>query len=177
MFNLGIDIGGTAIKYGVVAPDHTIIEKGKIVTRKEDGEGAILSDIASLCRNRAALNQAGNLQIFIQSHRSKPKEVQKCFSSEARLLCDRLLERLAGLEDGDTGSRDQDLLAGLGVAADMCLSGLNVKNTEADQLDLFTGLKRGGDGLENGVDRLLTVLAGQLCFFGNGCNEFCFVHG
>ena len=51
MFNLGIDIGGTAIKYGVVAPDHTIIEKGKIVTRKEDGEGAILSDIASLCRN------------------------------------------------------------------------------------------------------------------------------
>lgn len=27
MFNLGIDIGGTAIKYGVVAPDHTIIEK------------------------------------------------------------------------------------------------------------------------------------------------------
>lgn len=51
MYNLGIDIGGTAIKYGVVTPDHEIIEKGKIATRSADGEQAILSDIASLCKS------------------------------------------------------------------------------------------------------------------------------
>ncbi len=54
MYNLGIDIGGTAIKYGVVAADHTIIEKGKIVTRTKDGEGAILGDIAALCKQLSA---------------------------------------------------------------------------------------------------------------------------
>ncbi len=49
MYNLGIDIGGTFIKYGVVSENYKIVEKGKIVTRTKDGEDAIFSDIKALC--------------------------------------------------------------------------------------------------------------------------------
>ncbi len=54
MYNLGIDIGGTAIKYGVVAENHKIIEKGKIDTHTALGEKGVLDDVVALCKTLAA---------------------------------------------------------------------------------------------------------------------------
>ena len=52
------------------------------------------------------------------------------------LLRNVILERLADLERGDTGSGDGDLFLGSGVAADAGGALLDLEGAEADELDL-----------------------------------------
>lgn len=49
--HLGIDIGGTSIKYGVVDSKKNIIEKGQIPTQLHNGAEGIMDDIISLTKN------------------------------------------------------------------------------------------------------------------------------
>ncbi|MGL5647800.1 MAG: ROK family protein [Clostridium sp.] len=47
---IGIDIGGTSIKFAVVSEEFEILEKGKIETRKTNTENFILEDIKGIVR-------------------------------------------------------------------------------------------------------------------------------
>ncbi|MEG1742735.1 MAG: ROK family protein [Clostridia bacterium] len=49
-YRLGVDIGGTTIKFGVIDENYNIVEKTKIATEKELGADAILNDIISSCK-------------------------------------------------------------------------------------------------------------------------------
>lgn len=49
-YRLGIDIGGTSVKIGVVDENYQIVEKGKIPTRRDQGAKVILNDIVDACR-------------------------------------------------------------------------------------------------------------------------------
>ena len=65
--------------------------------------------------------------------------VSRSFYADLSLLGDGFLQSLADLEGGNAGSGDGDLSLGLGVAADARAALLDLKSTEADQLNLLTG--------------------------------------
>ena len=71
------------------------------------------------------------------------------------LLCDLVLQRLAGLEDGHGGGGDLDGLAGLGVDALAGIALLRLEGAEAGELDLVARGHGGGDGVKGGEDGLL----------------------
>lgn len=48
--HLGIDIGGTAIKYGVVDSKNNIIKKGQIPTQQHNGDKGIMDEIIALTK-------------------------------------------------------------------------------------------------------------------------------
>ena len=50
---LGIDVGGTNIKYGVVAEDATIVEKKSIATKAFEGRDAVIKRIVEIIKNVA----------------------------------------------------------------------------------------------------------------------------
>ena len=50
MYHIGIDLGGTNIAAGIVAPDGAILHKRSIPTHRERPASAILTDMAALCR-------------------------------------------------------------------------------------------------------------------------------
>ncbi len=58
MYYLGVDLGGTNIAVGIVDEDFNIVLKDKLPTRSERETGAIIDDIATLCR---ALTERANL--------------------------------------------------------------------------------------------------------------------
>ena len=78
-----------------------------------------------------------------------------------KLLCDCVLERFTCLEEGNLACRDLDLFASLGVTADTNAALLNIKNAEANHLNLFAGYQSLNDGIKCGVDSLLGVLLGK----------------
>jgi glucokinase len=49
-YSLGIDIGGTSIKVGVVDENHALVYKDSFPTRSNDGSEAIMGDIKAKCR-------------------------------------------------------------------------------------------------------------------------------
>lgn len=51
---VGVDLGGTTVKMGILGEDGTIFEKWEIPTRKEDGGKYILSDIAAAAKEHLA---------------------------------------------------------------------------------------------------------------------------
>jgi glucokinase len=50
MYSIGIDLGGTAIKAGIVDKSGNIIVKDKVPTKSERGYEAVLRDMAKLCK-------------------------------------------------------------------------------------------------------------------------------
>ena len=50
MYSIGIDLGGTAIKAGIVDEYGKIIVKDKVPTKSERGYEAALKDMADLCK-------------------------------------------------------------------------------------------------------------------------------
>ncbi|MFO7635949.1 MAG: ROK family protein [Clostridia bacterium] len=57
MHYIGVDLGGTSIKAGIVDDSARILVDGKIPTRKEEGHERVLEDMAALCRD--LMDQAG----------------------------------------------------------------------------------------------------------------------
>ena len=57
MVYIGVDLGGTGIKAGVVDESGTILAKGSAPTGRERPYQAVIADIAALCTRVAA--QAG----------------------------------------------------------------------------------------------------------------------
>ena len=90
-----------------------------------------------------------------------------------KLLCDCVLERFTCLEEGNLACRDLDLFASLGVTADTNAALLNIKNAEANHLNLFAGYQSLNDGIKCGVDSLLGVLLGKTGLLCDGCYKFC----
>ena len=50
MYSIGIDLGGTAIKAGVVDELGNIVIKDKVPTKSERGYEAVIADMADLCK-------------------------------------------------------------------------------------------------------------------------------
>ena len=82
----------------------------------------------------------------------------------ANLLRHRVLQGLAGLEDGHLGGGDFDALLRLGVAADAGGAALDLESAEAHQLDLVAVGEALGDGLQGGVEDALGVLLERPAF-------------
>ena len=57
MMYIGVDLGGTGIKAGVVTEQGEILSKGSTPTRNERPYAAIIADIAALCRQ--VVSEAG----------------------------------------------------------------------------------------------------------------------
>ena len=94
----------------------------------------------------------------------------------AKLFCNGVLESLAGLEDGNTGSGDLDGFLGLGVAAHAGITALELKGAKANELNLVALLDSIGNGFHNGGQSLFSVLLGQAGLAGDLSNEFGLVH-
>ena len=90
------------------------------------------------------------------------------------LLRNGILEQLAGLEYGQDGGGDLNLLLGPGIPADAGGALLNLKRAEAHQLDLVALLQGLSDGVQHGGDDRLGVLPGDVGGSGDGVDQFSF---
>jgi hypothetical protein len=91
-------------------------------------------------------------------------------------LFDPVLQRLAGPEDGDVLGFDGNLLAGLGIDADLGFPMGDGEGAEADQRYFAFFLEAGGDGIQESVDHFFRFGNFQVRVFGNGFYQFGFVH-
>src|SRR5215217_3733993 len=94
----------------------------------------------------------------------------------AKLLVDRVLEALAGLELGLVRGRNLDFRAGGRVAASRGLALRHGEGAETNQTNFVASLERGRDCLEHCVNSFGGLSLGDRSLVGNDANQIVLVH-
>ena len=104
---LGIDIGGTGVKFGVIADDYTIVKSCSIPTLSQRPVEEIVNDI--IAKAKDASTTALDWGVFIVANGTTAQLVvdgetvsQQVFDSAVDILSDRLYHHLAVSYDAAT---------------------------------------------------------------------------
>ena len=91
-------------------------------------------------------------------------------------LADCIFQFLSGLESNGAGSGHSHFLACPGIANGAGGPLLDFKGTEAGNFNRFALRQRVSDRFQSGIDGFSTLLSGQVGEFGNGVDQFSFIH-
>lgn len=152
-YSLGIDIGGTFIKYGLVDKNYNIIEKWKVPTTKFNTKDELYDYICSNCRE---LDEVHNIGVCAPGLIYKDSDVKSYGSDNVRVMYGTNVNKEISQRTGRKVLTINDA-----KAAGLCE--LKIGNAKDTQSSAFLII---GTGLGGCICNRENVIYGENCFAG-----------
>lgn len=182
MFYIGVDLGGTGIKAGVVNEQGTIIAKASCPTGVERGYGPVIADMAKLClealeKSEHALDEVAGIGIGIPGIQDPTTDLVP-FCTNLGWHQVPLVEEMHKYIDKPVFVGNDATVAGLAEA----VAGVSAGASTSVFVTLGTGVGggividgkpySGPNGIASEIGHMITVAGGEECTCGNhGCWE------
>ena len=182
MLYIGIDVGGTSIKVGIVTQDGRILHKDSCATRLENGSEAMLRDMAKLSLKVVsdsghAMDEVASVGIGVPGMVDQ-KTGRVPFCTNLKWHDVPLIERMRQLLGKPVYANNDATVAGL--AEHIAGACRGVDNSVVVTLGTGVGggvmidgkLFMGPHGIATEIGHMITVAGGEMCTCGNrGCWE------
>ena len=142
-----------------------------------------LAAAACFVGDSAALDDAGYLQVFIQTHdgdlqffKDKKNRRLSLRLNERELCLHSFLQSLASLEDRSLGSGHGELVTSAGIAGSTGCTILHFERAKTNELNLVALDQGIGYNIGESIQSLFGVTLVQTSFFSQSSNQFGLVH-